>query len=411
MDEERKLKSTPARGKDDSEFKLFRTIEDTIEGTSEFVVRFVRTAVALALKPTTVLASPNQIGATSFSRPYTYLAISVFFLSVILRSTSPQWLWRDFDDFVLEPPPGIADVLNAVTLTSMLMTILPTIATVLIIGGIFRWRTQRRFGRPEGLHIVCYVAGFQFILMTAIGVTTLIWGTYFLSRDPFAEQYVFFTVNSLLYLYIFVGPAYAFFTFAEACKSDLTPTRKRTAVRRLLGLLPALGMSAVLFCVGVSTNLAPLLLSNRAQIETAVEAVGQWQLVEAFGQQLSEDGVFSATLIINILSGDTIVFEREGTGFLVFSDGTPATATSTHQEYEVQFFVSSWDAGDSPVLIMEPPAVRWIQVTADLSEGLSQNEDFEIGNLYLRLPTTRGSIPSNSVASFVQGELLRLPRW
>lgn len=387
MINQREPSDTSTVREDNSEFKVFRQIEDTIEGSIDFAARFVRTSITLAIKPKTILVAVAESGATAFSRPYTYLAISVFLSVVVLRTVLITITIVPFHEEV-ESLPIIIDALrNAtyeLTFESMLMMILPTVTVVLIIGAIFGWRTRRRFGRPEGMLIVCYTAGFQIILLTVVA------GLILKASQQIYTLSLLVIFPMLGVVYSWVGPAYVLFTFTESCKTDQEHVPRRTA-RKILGFINALVVSGILLYSSFAISLKP----HDTRIDSSSrESVVEMEIVES---QLSADGTLAVTLTIQNMETDATILRRTGaTSTIEISSGSEIGDDWEWKSDKVELHVRSWDSGESPVLILEPGVTRWIQVVANLGEAIGSKAR-NIGDVDARLNILFTTTPKGAV--------------
>ena len=385
MAEQEKTSKPQPEEEDRSEFKLFKQIEHTIEGTFDFVVRFAKTSLALCVRPSAVVASLREPRETVLSRPFTYLTVSVFLSGVMLRSVVGDMFYLVFARGA-ERPQSITEELGGVTLTGigMLQTVLPTLIFVLLLGAIFAAIMQRRFGKSNGLQVVCYATGLQFILVAIVsagGVAYEAREVYFAPFDVFAGVLVWIFVA-----YILIGPACVFYTFTRNDEPSTSGILWHQRLRKALGFAFALALSTTLLYGGSIGAVSPLIWRMMT---------GEPVRLRVVETSLTPNGKLAATLTIENKGFGPRILRRTGATSAVklwhFKSEDSDNESWEVELDEVDLNVESWDGGESPVLVLAPSTIRWLQVSAELgstvsAKAISTSEVY--GRLSIVLPTT-----------------------
>ncbi len=342
----------------DPDLRFFEHVENTLAGTFSFVVRYIKTSITLCLRPTTVLSENRPCSVLTYTRPFTYLAVSVFLSSVVIRGlfqTANNYGYQfaaPIDYFDSEQVLwSIAESLGSFSLAGLLRTIVPTVTFVFLFGSIVARLTERWWRVASGLEIVSYAAGFHFSVLTllyAVGI-----GYYTIdSKDTFRIAY---SVSMLLTLLLLIGPARIFY-LAVAPSRPQTPSKKGSflTLRRSVTILTALFVSFVISFGGFVALLLPVAWepSHGRHLELNLVETG-----------MTDDGRFVATFAIrNEGATSVIVHRRGGTAVIDFLSplaNNEQKGRGQDRLNKVDFEVLSWHGGESPLLIVEPEATVW----------------------------------------------------
>jgi hypothetical protein len=359
-----------------TEFKLFKKIEDTIEGCIDFVVRFIRTSYTLLIKPQDVLESNSQAKPSIFSRPFTYLAVSVFLSGVMLRGFG-NIVWLRVMRRINIEMPTISEELFEITLTSMFQTILPTVSFVLITGAIFGLIVRKRYGRAEGLQTICYTAGFQFILegiLFLVILVSVMIKPYIVFDFSFSKFFDIFknTIGILFFLYILIGPAYVLFKFIEICKKKQAnfSNCNRTTVQKIKLFTAMATLSVGLLFGGYVASATPFLITIQ-KLYPHLNSLEEKIVLTPVEQKMSSNGNLTMTFTVENLDDKILILKQTGAQlnakFRIITNSDPEYLGIFNLS-KVSLKVNKWDGGESPVLIVEPTATRWLQVMADISK-------------------------------------------
>jgi hypothetical protein len=306
-----------------SEFRLFRLIEDTIAGVIDFGARFLRTCWLILAHPRAFISLlPGQAVGKKIARPYTYLFVSICLLDLILGRLSlvEAKFWQGTRELLGATGP------RALTLESFIRSTAPTVAVVIIVAFIIERTLIANNGAARGKarELVCYAIGYAFAVTSILAIPLIsLVGKIEKSISHDIVQYIVHLPIPLLMVYLCIYPLWLFLSGIE----DFN-----LSIRKSLRLIakPSIAI-AIWFSVGLGLQNAATSGRDDVKSESAPEPV----LASLIGYKSGE-----------ICKGKPKVCRLEVTLLLVNNNKAPLVI-SQHGHHA---FVGWWEASGSILL-------------------------------------------------------------
>jgi hypothetical protein len=216
-------------------------LDATIEGSLVFVLGFLATWWRLCLAPGTVLRPSVERRAIPFTRPLTFMVLSVVSGSVAVRVLVRAFI-RDGGVEQLKVAQELAAAYASMSFFGTLLEALPVTVGVL---GATRWAVAR-LECPAGVRktitdTLCYGVGLQFTLLFVASVLTI--------ATPEASSRAVDYLAWAYIAYIFVVPSVLMYAYTRSLTN-----------RRLALVSGAVAISTLVLALGMALSLLPLAL-------------------------------------------------------------------------------------------------------------------------------------------------------
>lgn len=338
-----------------SEFKLFKLIEDTIEGVIVFVDHAFKTAFVLVLFPHRFSRRwMNESNRRSFLRPFTFLALVIVALSLAAIVMARARLGPDYP--LSETGNVPTEIAQYFTLSRVFMYSIPPI---LLIAWLSRVLAQFLASSPEdrtdSQDLACYACTLQCLFLIP-----LLW------THAHTAQLVQ-SIGLVCAAYAVIGPVIVLGTATKGEGSG-------SWFKRLIGpaMFSLVSFGAIMLCAATYAAVDFLKVvdsheKRMAEIEGMVQKVtadvlSEKTLCAVRDVRLSADGRLLSFSALLTNQADRIILQFGRTSFEIVIAGIDG---------HTPVAVRSWPVS-GPVLLIEPRQTICIELEAAASESLTQ---------------------------------------
>jgi uncharacterized membrane protein len=214
-------------------------LERTIEGSLVFVLGFLTTWWRLCLTPRVVLTSPGNRRGVPFTRPLTFMVLSVVGGSVAVRVLVDAFIRTNRVEH-LQVAQDLAAAYARMTFVGTLLEALPV--TVGVLGATqaaVAWLKYDAHVRRSITETLCYGVGLQFSLLFLFSLVTIA-----TPASPALEDLAWIGL-----LYVVLAPSVLMYAYART-----------VGIRTAVLVMGTLLMSTAVLAVGMALSLLPLAL-------------------------------------------------------------------------------------------------------------------------------------------------------